>query len=92
MFDDCRETVSILYAAIFGAGDACVMISTTSILTAFAAFIGVVLVSQFIARRLWAKLTKPKKHHSEDFTDPVGDHPYNDDPNYSDSAIRSSKR
>lgn len=92
MFDNCRETVSILYAIVFGAGDACIMLSTSSILIAFGAFIGVVVVAQFIARRLWAKLTQPKTFKSETFIDPVGDHPYTDDPNYVDSAIRSSKR
>ena len=92
MFNDCTETVSILYAAIFGAGDACIMLSTSSILTAFAAFIGLVVAAQFIARRLWAKLTQPRDRVVDDFSDPAGDHPFNDDPNYSDSAIRSSKR
>lgn len=100
MFGNCRETVSILYALIFGADGACVMFSITSILTAFAAFIVLVILAQFVARRLWARLTKPSvtqpepesEPEPETFVQPADDHPYRDDPNYRDSAIRSTRR
>lgn len=96
MFGTCTETVSILEAMIFGAGDACVMLSTSSILTAFAAFIVLVLIAQFIARRLWAKLMQPSTPLSDfeyDLIDePTIDRPFSDDPNYQNSAIRSTRR
>lgn len=59
MFGNCSETVSILYAAIFGAGDACVRLDLWSIGTAFAVFILLVMIAQFAARKLWARLTRP---------------------------------
>ena len=92
MFDDCTETVSILYALVFGADGACIMLSTGSILSAFAAFMVLVIIAQFIARKLWAKLTDPGTPMADDQIAPTGDHPYRDDPKYRDSAIRSSKR
>lgn len=97
MFSDCTETVSILQAIVFGADGACVMLSTGSILTAFAAFILVVMIVQFLARRLWTKLIQKSLPVENDFSDPTfieptGDHPFHDDPNYRDSAIRSTKR
>lgn len=92
MFGDCRETVSILEAIVFGTDGACVMLSTGSILTAFAAFMVLVVIAQFVARWLWAKLTTRTVPVDEDFIDPIADHPYRDDPNYSKSAIRSTKR
>ncbi len=92
MFGDCTETVSILQAIVFGADGACVMLSTGSILTAFAAFIVLVVIAQFLARRLWAKLMQNSVSVENDLIDPTGDHPFHDDPNYRDSAIRSTKR
>jgi len=91
MGQTCVETVSILYAIIFGAGDACVMIGLWSILSAFGAFIGIVVVLQFLARKLWARLTTPRKAFSDVHTSQVA-RPIKDDPNYTNSAIRSSKR
>ncbi len=87
----CGETVSILYALIFGAGEACVRIDLWSILSAFGAFMIVVVIAQFIARRTWARLTAPRTvtpHKKE----PSIDRPFKDDPNYQDSAIRTTKR
>jgi hypothetical protein len=92
MFATCTETVSILYAVIFGVGDACVSFSTGSILAAFAAFIVIVVVAQFLARRLWARLTQTPRIDTPDPSRSNEDHPFRDDPNYRDSAIRSSKR
>ncbi|MDX8346839.1 hypothetical protein SLH49_02465 [Cognatiyoonia sp. IB215446] len=57
MFEPCLETVSILYAIVFGAGDACIEIGTMSILTAFGAFIVLVVIAQYFARMLWRQLT-----------------------------------
>ncbi len=48
----CRTTVSILEAIVFGAGNACVDIGTTSMLSAVAVFIGAVVLIRFIAMRL----------------------------------------
>lgn len=56
MFERCTETVSILYAVIFGADGACVEISIGSLFWAFAAFIVLVVIAQFFARKLWALL------------------------------------
>jgi hypothetical protein len=91
MVNACTQTVSILYAIAFGAGEACVRIDLWSILSAFAAFIGIVMVAQFIMRRLWARITHPKQTYS-DIQDPKVDRPIVDDPNYTNSAIRSAKR
>jgi membrane protein implicated in regulation of membrane protease activity len=92
MLTTCTETVSILYAIAFGAGDACVDVSAVSILTAFAAFMVLVVIAQFLARKLWARLTQPQPHVSPEPILPENGHPFSDDPNYRDSAIRSSKR
>jgi hypothetical protein len=92
MFDTCTETVSILYAIVFGADGACIMLSMGSILSAFAAFILLVVIAQFLARRLWAKLMRSSPPIEDEHIDPAGDHPYRDDPNYRRSAIRSTKR
>ena len=92
MFENCIETVSILYAIIFGADGACVRLSTSSILTALAAFMVLVVVAQFIARKLWGKLTKPRVMQEDDVRDQPSSQPYSDDPNYRDSAIRTTKR
>ncbi len=87
----CSETVSILFALIFGAGDACVRIDLWSILSAFGAFMVIVVILQWIARRVWARVsavpevTKPES--------PVtSDRPFEDNPHYRDSAIRSLRR
>ncbi|MGJ8587236.1 MAG: hypothetical protein ACSHXW_03710 [Yoonia sp.] len=92
MFTTCTETISILYAIVFGADGACIDVSTGSILAAFAAFMVLVVMAQFVARRLWTKLTRPNISDVPDPVTPTEDHPFSDDPNYRDSAIRSSKR
>jgi hypothetical protein len=92
MFTTCIQTVSILDAIIFGANGACIDVSTGSILAAFAAFMGLVVIAQFLARRLWTKLTRPDTTVAPDPFTPEQDHPFSDDPNYRDSAIRPSKR
>lgn len=92
LFDSCTQTVSILYAVIFGADGACISVSTTSILFAFGAFILLVVIAQFLARRLWKKLTqRPAPSEGEPANIPK-DTPFRDDPKYRSSAIRSSKR
>jgi len=92
MFGDCSETVSILYAVIFGADGACVALSTLSILTAFGAFMVLIVIAQFFARLLWKTLTQPRASmEADDATLPTPT-PYRDDPHYRDSAIRTSKR
>ncbi|PJI92952.1 hypothetical protein BC777_1819 [Yoonia maricola] len=102
MFDECTETVSILYAIVFGAGDACIEIGTSSILMAFGAFMVLVVIAQFAARWIWKQITQPRQTVEADRfepdmfepsdTMPTSDTPYRDDPAYRDSAIRSSKR
>jgi len=92
MFGDCSETVSILYAVIFGADGACVAISTFSILTAFGAFMVLIVIAQFFARLLWKTLKQPRASMEADDATPPRQTPYRDDPNYRDSAIRTSKR
>ena len=87
MLTTCTETVSILYAIVFGADGACIAISTGSILAAFAAFMVIVILAQFVARKLWAKLTLSTSHNA-----PEKDRPFSDDPHYRESAIRPSKR
>ena len=71
MFSACSETVSILYAAIFGAGDACVRIDLWSLGTAFAVFILLVMIAQFAARAAWVRLTRPPAMRAEieDYTE-----------------------
>ena len=91
MLDTCTETVSILYAIVFGAGDACIMIGLWSILSAFGAFMVLVVITQFVARKLWARVARPKPAFT-DLRDPNVDSPIVDDPNYRNSAIRSKKR
>lgn len=94
MFGNCTETVSILYAMVLGADDACVSLSISSILAALAAFFVLVLIAQFLARRLWAKVLPRASHKtlSDGFEDADEDRPFSDDPNYRDSAIRSVRR
>lgn len=92
MFDNCVETVSILYAVIFGAGDACIMISTWSILSALGVFLVLVILAQFVARKLWARVSRSNKPRPQQSAAPYRTGTIHDDPNYKDSAIRSSKR
>jgi hypothetical protein len=95
MFAECTETVSILYALVLGAGEACVRIDIWSILSAFAAFMVIVVILQFLARRLWARVTRvPDAQESIAAVErtPRNDKPFHDDPSYRDSAIRSSRR
>lgn len=87
---ECAETVSILYAIVFGADGACVLISAWSLLTAFAAFMVLVVIAQFFARKLWARLTRPTPRPAAQDDTPRG--AITDDPNYANSAIRSSRR
>lgn len=92
MFSECAETVSILYAIVFGAGNACVRISMPSVLLALVAFFVAVFIVQFIARKVWARVTAPRVAPQM----PEIDRPVHgsivDDPNYAKSAIRSNKR
>lgn len=92
MFGDCTETVSILYAVVFGADGACIELSTASILMAFGAFLVLVITAQFFARKLWKKLTQVAAPVEDEFSAPPKTSPYSDDPNYRDSAIRSTRR
>lgn len=92
MFGECTETVSMLYAAVFGADGACIELSVTSILTAFGAFMVLVVIAQFFARLLWRKLRQRGTLIEDDYIDPAGNTPFDDDPKYRDSAIRSTKR
>ncbi len=92
MFGDCTETVSILYAVVFGADGACIALSTPSILTAFGAFMVLVVVAQFLARKLWKKLIDIPAQVEEDTRPVPKSSPYRDDPKYRNSAIRSTKR
>lgn len=105
MFAECTESVSILYAIIFGLGDACLLISMPSVLTALGVFLGLVIVAQLIARKLWARMVAPRDiareparvgNAREVVSEPARPQPARgaiiDDPNYAHSAIRSSKR
>ena len=89
MIPTCTETVSILYALIFGAGEACVRIDLASIMQAFSIFIIIVVIAQYVARRLWTKLSTPRERPIAIGRD---QHPFTDDPNYEHSAIRRSNR
>ena len=91
MFDACTQTVSILYAIVFGADGACIMVDMWSILSALGAFLLIVVILQFFARRLWARISQPRPAFT-DLHDRTVDHPIVDDPNYKNSAIRSTKR
>jgi tellurite resistance protein TehA-like permease len=91
MFAPCAEVVSILYATVFGAGEACVDVGLASILWAFGAFMALVVLAQFAARRIWARLTRRRDAFS-DVHDRAVDRPINDDPNYRNSAVRSTRR
>ena len=91
MIDSCAQTVSILYAIIFGAGDACILLDLWSILSVFGVFMVLVVIAQFVARKLWARISRPNPVFT-DLHDPSVDHLIVDDPNYENSAIRSTKR
>lgn len=92
MFDECTQSVTVLYAAVFGAGDACIRLDTWSLLWAIAAFILLVLVAQFAARKLWARVTQPQAAPAMEADTPVTQSAIKDDPKYKDSAIWSRKR
>lgn len=92
MLSECAETVSILYAVFFGAGDACVLISMPSVLTALVTFFVAVLIVQFIARKVWARVRAPKIEPLSPEMDKPVHGSIVDDPNYAQSAIRSNKR
>lgn len=91
MFAECTETVSILYAIVFGIGEACVRIDLWSILSAFGVFVLAVVIAQYVARKIWARVTRPRTAFSDERA-PTVNHPIVDDPNYRNSAIRSTKR
>ena len=88
MLGTCEETVSILYALVFGAGEACVRIDLWSILSAFAVFMVCVVILQRIVRRLLARPAPQSRVANEE----TAERPYDDDPNYRESAIRSTRR
>lgn len=92
MFTECTETVSILYAIVFGAGDACIMLGMGSLLTALVAFLVLVIIAQFIARKLWKGLREPDTPPRRRRIGTIMDDPVSDDPDYDDSAIWSSRR
>jgi hypothetical protein len=91
MFDACKETICILYSIVFGTGKACILLEIWSILSAFGTFIALVVIAQFFASRLWARISRPKPAFT-DLHDRAVDHPIMDDPNYKNSAIRLTKR
>ncbi len=84
---ECAETVSILYAVIFGAGEACVLVSAGSILTAFAAFMVLVVLAQYVARRLWARVTG-----AATTPEATPQKPFSRHPDYDGGPIRSTRR
>ena len=92
MFGECTETVSILYALVFGAGDACIMLSTWTILSAFAAFMVVVIIAQYFARKLWRGITagSPPSEPKARPTGTIGA-PLRDDNTNDDTPIRKSR-
>lgn len=92
MFEQCTETVSILYAIIFGAGDACINIGIGSLLGAFAAFMGIVIVLQYVARRLWNNTKPSRRTTPERRIGTIYDQTPDDDDKFKDSAVWSSKR
>ena len=52
MIGACTDTVSLLHALVFGAGEACVSISVPSIIGVLVPFIAIVLTLQWLARRI----------------------------------------
>ncbi|MEM9426347.1 MAG: hypothetical protein AAGA06_06565 [Pseudomonadota bacterium] len=60
----CRETVSVIEALIFGAGDACIDLGLTSLLSGVALFIGCVVALRIIGswalRRAFGALRRPR--------------------------------
>lgn len=91
MLGTCEQTVSILYAIVFGAEGACISIGLWSILSAFAAFMLLVVLAQWVARRIWTRLRQEPSDMGEDIAPPYAP-PVKDDPKYKDSAIRSGRR
>lgn len=87
----CAETVSILYAMVFGAGDACVRIDFVSIMSAFAVFMVIVVLLQLVVKRLLGR-REPGPARMAEVHEAKQDKPFDDDPEYRDSAIRSSRR
>lgn len=92
MFAECTETVSLLYAIVFGAGDACIMVSMGSLLTALVVFLMLVILAQFLARKLWKGLRGPETPLRQRRIGTIMDDPIPDNPDYDNSAIRSSRR
>lgn len=61
----CRETVSVIEALIFGAGDACIDLNMPSLLSGVALFIGCVVALRIIGswalRQAFGALRRPKE-------------------------------
>ena len=93
IFEECTETVSILWAAIFGAGEACVDMSASSLIPAFAAFIALVIALQWVARKLWARLIRvPDLPETPDRSlDKVTIPEVNDPSDTDETPVRSSR-
>ena len=73
----CRETVSVFEAVMFGAGDACVDIGMGSLLGGVALFIAAVVLLRFLGARLVrAVLTKRAVKADESHEDGLTPMPY----------------
>jgi uncharacterized membrane protein len=89
MFETCTETVSLLYAIVFGADGACVNIGMSSLIWAFVAFIVLVVIAQFFARKLWRKLRNAPAQSQGRRVGTI----YDDGPDEIDEGpVRSSRR
>ena len=77
---------------VFGTDGACVRIDLGSVLSAFAVFIGIVAVLQWIARRIVARIRAGRGNGAEVQQDQSTTGPYKDNPEYRHSAIRSARR
>lgn len=66
MIPNCTETISLLRALVFGAGDACVLISVPSILGLIVPFVAIVVALQWLARRVLlgppARAARPERN------------------------------
>ena len=91
-FDQCKETVSLLRAVTLGAGDACILMSTTSILTLVAGFVLGVLAIVLVVKWLIARNSKPSHHsnlHGSSLPEPTADLPF-ENSSYDGGPIRST--
>ena len=69
LFDTpCADTVSILEAVLFGAGDACIDVGLTSLLGGVVLFIGAVvvlrLIGMLVLRRIFPRLRRQKNERA----------------------------